>query len=51
LTFLLTILLDVGIISSNVFAALMLMAVVSTALAMPFTRLMLAREAVPSQQI
>lgn len=47
----LTILLDSGIITSNVFAALILMAVVSTALAMPLTRLMLAREAVPSKQI
>jgi Kef-type K+ transport system membrane component KefB len=46
----LTILLDAGIISANVFAALILMAVVSTALAMPLARLMLAREAVPGQQ-
>ncbi len=46
----LTILLDAGIISPNVFAALILMAVVSTALAMPLARLMLAREAVPSKQ-
>jgi Kef-type K+ transport system membrane component KefB len=45
----LTILLDVGIISPNVFAALILMAVVSTALAMPLARLMQSREAVPSQ--
>jgi Kef-type K+ transport system membrane component KefB len=43
----LTILLDAGIISANIFAALVLMAVVSTALAMPLARLMLAREAVP----
>ncbi len=47
----LTILLDAGIISTNVFAALILMAVVSTALAMPLARLMLAREAVAGQQI
>ena len=40
----LAILLDAGIISANVFAALILMAVVSTALAMPGARLMLARE-------
>jgi Kef-type K+ transport system membrane component KefB len=46
----LMILLDAGIISANVFAALVLMAVVSTALAMPLARLMLAREAVPGQQ-
>jgi Kef-type K+ transport system membrane component KefB len=39
----LTILLDAGIISANVFAALILMAVVSTALAMPLARLMLAQ--------
>jgi Kef-type K+ transport system membrane component KefB len=38
----LTILLDAGIISANVFAALILMAVVSTALAMPLARLVLA---------
>jgi Kef-type K+ transport system membrane component KefB len=43
----LTILLDAGIISANVFAALILMAVVSTALAMPLARLMLARDAPP----
>jgi Kef-type K+ transport system membrane component KefB len=47
----LTILLDAGIISANVFAALVQMAVVSTALAMPLARLMLAREAVLGQQI
>ena len=40
----LTILVDGGIISINVFSALILMAVVSTALAMPLTRLMLAQE-------
>ncbi len=40
----LTILRDAGIISANVFAALILMAVVSTALAMPLARLMLAKE-------
>src|SRR3981189_223178 len=40
----LTILLDAGIISANVFAALILMAVVSTALAMPLARAMLAQE-------
>jgi Kef-type K+ transport system membrane component KefB len=45
----LTILLDAGIISANVFAALILMAVVSTALAMPLARLMLARETVAAQ--
>ena len=37
----LTILLDAKVISNNVFAALVLMAVVSTALAMPLARLML----------
>jgi hypothetical protein len=37
----LTILLDAGIISANVFAALILMAVISTALAMPLARMML----------
>ena len=42
----LTILLDAGIISANVFAALILMAVTSTALAMPLARLILARETV-----
>ncbi len=47
----LTILLDAGIISANIFAALVLMAVVSTALAMPLARLMLAREAVPGWRI
>ena len=40
----LTILLDSGIISANVFAGLILMAVVSTALAMPLARLMLGQE-------
>jgi Kef-type K+ transport system membrane component KefB len=40
----LTILLDAGIISANVFAALILMAVFSTALAMPLARVMLAQE-------
>jgi Kef-type K+ transport system membrane component KefB len=40
----LTVLLDSGIISANVFSALVLMAVVSTALAMPIARLTLARE-------
>lgn len=40
----LTILLDAGIISPNVFAALILMAVVSTAFAMPITRLVLAQQ-------
>jgi Kef-type K+ transport system membrane component KefB len=40
----LTILLDAGIISATVFAALILMAVVSTALAMPVARLMLAQQ-------
>lgn len=40
----LNVLLDVGIISPNVFAALVLMAVVSTALAMPLTRLILAQQ-------
>jgi Kef-type K+ transport system membrane component KefB len=45
----LTVLLDAGIISANVFAALILMAVASTALAMPLARLMLARETVAAQ--
>lgn len=40
----LTILLDAGIISANVFAGLILMAVVSTALAMPLARRMLGQE-------
>ena len=40
----LTILLDAGIISANVFAALILMAVVSTALAMPLARLLLNQD-------
>jgi Kef-type K+ transport system membrane component KefB len=40
----LTVLLDNGIISGNIFAALILMAVVSTALAMPLARLMLAQD-------
>jgi Kef-type K+ transport system membrane component KefB len=40
----LTILLDAGIISANVFAALILMAVVSTALAMPLARMMLSQD-------
>ena len=40
----LTILLDVGVLSPNVFSALIVMAVVSTALAMPLTQLMLALE-------
>jgi Kef-type K+ transport system membrane component KefB len=39
----LTILRDAGIISSNVFSALIVMAVISTALAMPLTQLMLTR--------
>jgi len=39
----LTILLEAGIITGNVFSALIVMAVVSTALAMPMTRLVLAR--------
>jgi Kef-type K+ transport system membrane component KefB len=43
----LTILMDNGIISANIFSALVLMAVVSTALAMPLARLVLAREAMP----
>jgi Kef-type K+ transport system membrane component KefB len=57
----LTVLLDARIISANIFAALILMAVVSTALAMPLARLMLAHEnkrqrsgkpsALPGQQI
>jgi Kef-type K+ transport system membrane component KefB len=46
----LTVLLDAGIISPNVFAALILMALVSTALAMPLARLVLAQEAVPDPQ-
>jgi Kef-type K+ transport system membrane component KefB len=40
----LTTLLDAAIISGSVFSALVLMAVVSTALAMPLARMMLARE-------
>jgi Kef-type K+ transport system membrane component KefB len=40
----LTILLDAKIISANVFSALIVMAVFSTALAMPVTRFMLAQE-------
>jgi len=40
----LTILLDAGVLSPNVFSALIVMAVVSTALAMPLTQLMLALE-------
>src|SRR5205085_7069098 len=40
----LTILLDAGIISANVFAALILMAVVSTALAMPLARMTLSQD-------
>ncbi len=47
----LTVLLDAGIVSTNVFAALVLMAVVTTALAMPLARLVLSREAVAGQQI
>jgi Kef-type K+ transport system membrane component KefB len=39
----LTVLLDAGIISPRIFAAMILMAVVSTALAMPLARLALAR--------
>jgi len=39
----LTILSDAGIISTNVFSALIVMAVISTALAMPLTQLMLGR--------
>jgi Kef-type K+ transport system membrane component KefB len=41
----LTILLDAGIISSRIFAAMILMALFSTALAMPLARLALARAA------
>jgi len=40
----LTILLDAGVLSPNGFSALIVMAVVSTALAMPLTQLMLALE-------
>jgi len=40
----LTILLDAGVLSPNVFSALIVMAVVSTALAMPLTQVMLALE-------
>jgi Kef-type K+ transport system membrane component KefB len=40
----LTTLLDAGIISGSVFSALILMAVVSTALAMPLARMMLSQE-------
>jgi Kef-type K+ transport system membrane component KefB len=41
----LTILLDIGIISTNVFSALILMAVISTAIVMPLTRAALRRVA------
>jgi len=47
----LTILLDAGIVSANVFAALVLMGLVSTALAMPLTRLALTHEPASSQQL
>jgi K+:H+ antiporter len=40
----LTILLDREIISTSMFSALMMMAIVSTALAMPMTRWLLAKE-------
>ena len=40
----LTILRDAGIISANVFSALIAMALISTALAMPLTQLILAQE-------
>jgi len=47
----LTTLLDAGIISANVFAALVLMGLVSTALAMPLARLALTHEPASSQQL
>jgi Kef-type K+ transport system membrane component KefB len=47
----LTTLLDAGIISANVFAALVLMGLVSTALAMPLVRLALTHEPASSQQL
>ena len=46
----LTILLDREIISTNMFAALMMMALVSTALAMPMTRWILAKENTVARQ-
>jgi Kef-type K+ transport system membrane component KefB len=46
----LTVLLDSGMISSGVFAAMILMALVSTALAMPLARLMPAQGAVAEEQ-
>jgi Kef-type K+ transport system membrane component KefB len=46
----LTVLLDIGIISSGVFAAMILMALVSTALAMPLARLLLAQGTVTEQE-
>jgi Kef-type K+ transport system membrane component KefB len=45
----LTVLMDAGIISPKVFSALILMALVSTALAMPLARLMLAQETAPER--
>ncbi len=47
----LTTLLDAGIVSANVFAALVLMGLVSTALAMPLARLALTHEPASSQQL
>jgi Kef-type K+ transport system membrane component KefB len=47
----LTTLLDAGIVSVNVFAALVLMGLVSTALTMPLTRLLLTDEAASGGQL
>lgn len=47
----LTVLFDSGIISADVFAALILMAVVSTALAMPLARFMLSLEDKPQRSL
>ena len=46
----LTILLDTGIIGGNAFSALILMAVVSTAIVMPLTRAVLGRDALKAAQ-
>jgi hypothetical protein len=47
----LTILLDAGIISVNVFSALVLMGLVSTALAMPLARLALTQQRESSRRV
>ena len=46
----LTILLDTGIIGGNAFSALVLMAVVSTAIVMPLTRAVLGHDALKTAQ-